>query len=173
MSNESPLALLVAKQAITEQLANYARAMDRCDHALGYSVFYADAEADYGDMFKGSGHGFVDWALRSHMTMLTHSHHISNMLIKVDGDWAASETCVTMMCRIAGADGALQDLRSIGRYVDRWQNREGQWRIAHRKYVHGFDDSWPVTRAAFPIEGRRDGEDISYGVFNAIRPPRA
>jgi hypothetical protein len=167
MIDETTLATLVTKQAITEQLVKYCRAMDRCDHALGCAVFHTDAEADYGEMFKGSGHGFVEFALRSHMSMLTHSHHISNVLIEVKT--AASETCVTMMCRVASADGARRDFRSIGRYVDQWETRDGEWRIARRRYVHGFDDSWPVTQASFPTDGRRDGDDISYRVFNALR----
>ena len=34
--------------------------MDRINDALGRSVFHADAVADYGAMFPGTGHGFIE-----------------------------------------------------------------------------------------------------------------
>ncbi len=149
---------------IAQQLANYARAMDRCDHALGYSVFHDNAPADYGAMFQGTGSGFVDFALEAHKGFLVHNHQISNFTIELNGDLAASETYVTMMGRI-DAGGVLHDMRSIGRYLDRWERRAGAWRIARRQYIHEFDDMWPVTRAAYPTLGRRDASDPSYAVL--------
>lgn len=150
---------------IAHQLAAYARAMDRCDHALGYSVFHENAPADYGTMYQGTGSGFVDFALEAHKGLLVHNHQISNVLIELDGDRAASETYVTMMARIDAGDGVLHDMRSIGRYLDRWEKRDGGWRIAQRQYLHGFDDMWPVTRAGYPIHECRDASDPSYAVL--------
>jgi hypothetical protein len=150
---------------IADQLARYARAMDRCDHALGYSIFHPGAGADYGAMYQGTGSGFVDFALAAHKGMLVHSHQISNLLIELDGDVAASETYVTMMARMDVA-GTLHDMRSLGRYLDRWEKREAVWRIAKRQYIHDFDDMWPVTRAGYAVQGRRDDSDSSYAVLN-------
>ncbi len=149
---------------IAQQLANYARAMDRCDHALGYSVFHENASADYGAMYQGTGSGFVDFALEAHKGLLVHNHQISNFTIELNGDLAGSEAYVTMTGRI-DASGVLHDMRSIGRYLDRWAKRAGAWRIAQRHYIHAFDDMWPVTRAAYPTLGRRDASDPSYAVL--------
>jgi hypothetical protein len=161
---DSNLSDVADRLEIAQQLAIYARAMDRCDHALGYSVFHENAPADYGSMFQGTGSEFVDFALKSHENFLVHNHQISNLLIELRGDQAGSETYVTMMARMEIA-GTPHDMRSLGRYIDRWEKRGGAWRIAHRQYIHEFDDMWPVTRAGYPIQGRRDGSDPSYAVL--------
>ena len=94
--SESAIVQLFAKQEITERLNDYCRAMDRIDDELGYSVFHPDATADYGAIFSGTGHGFIDWVHQAHAAMMATNHKISNISIRVDGDSAASETYVTM-----------------------------------------------------------------------------
>ena len=45
---------LLDRQAITEQIYRYCRAVDRLDIPLGHSVFHEDATADYGDsLYRG------------------------------------------------------------------------------------------------------------------------
>jgi hypothetical protein len=156
------LAAMSDRGEITDQLTRYCRAMDRCDHALGYSVFDETAVADYGAMYQGTGRGFVDFALAAHKGLLVHNHQISNILIAFDSGRANSETYVTMMARMDLGGGRLHDMRSLGRYIDRWTKREGAWRISHRRYIHEFDDNWPVTNARYPVAGRRDESDASY-----------
>lgn len=156
---------LLDKQAITEKLLDYCRAMDRIDLDLARSVFHPEAEADYGAMYTGTGYGFADFIGQVHPPMKAHSHHLSNVRITVDGDRAGSEAYVVVRMRTAGTDGALTDLVSHGRYVDRWERRDGTWRIAHRHYLHTMDDSVPVNRPMFPTAGSRDREDPSYEVL--------
>jgi hypothetical protein len=52
-----------------------------------------------------------------------------------------------------------------GRYVDRFERRDGEWKIADRVVVHEWSTLEPLT-AAFPgqrfVQGRRDGDDVSY-----------
>jgi len=159
--NETDLAALLDQAEITRQLTRYCRAMDRCDAALAYSVFAQNAVADYGTMYQGTGHGFVDFALQAHQALLVHTHQLGNCLIELAGEHAGSETYVTMTAR-ADAGGKLFDMRSLGRYVDRWAKRDGIWRITHRQYIHEFDDSWPVTAARYPSAGHRNRQDPSY-----------
>lgn len=164
------LAALSDRAEIADQLTRYCRAMDRCDHALGYSVFTETAIVDYGTMYQGTGSGFVDFALDAHKTLLVHTHQISNILIVLDHDHAGSEAYVTMTARLEIGHGKLQDMRSLGRYVDRWIKRENAWRISHRRYIHEFDDIWPVTNARYPISGRRDESDSSCAALTRARP---
>jgi hypothetical protein len=167
MADEKAIAELIAKQAIGEQLVRYCRAMDRCDHALGYSIFQEDAKVDYVGMFKGSGRGFVDYALDSHKAFLSHAHVLSNVLVELRGpDRAVSESYVTMTLRMKAEDGALRGMSTIGRYADHWEMRGGQWKIANRLFIVEFDDSWAVTDPMFQTLGKRyDTSDLSYGVF--------
>ena len=166
--SEPAIADLLAKQEITERLNDYCRAMDRIDDALGYTVFHSDAQADYGKIFKGTGHGFIDWVHQAHAGMIATNHKISNVSIRVDGDSAASETYVTMHGLTNGEGDGLVQMSSIGRYLDRWEKRDGAWRISRRRYVNTMDEARPVGPLMYPTEGARDLSDPSYDLLGAI-----
>jgi hypothetical protein len=153
---------LLDKQAITEVLYQYARSMDRLDRELGYSVFWPEATADYHEqMFQGTGHGFIDMVMEGHLLYEAHSHQFTNILIRLNGDSAESETYGDVTLRRRDPDGTLVDSRNLGRYVDRWERRDGEWRILHRQYLHDFDQSGPSS-GDFVTTGRRDRIDASY-----------
>src|SRR4051812_16278792 len=133
------LQVLLDKQAITEVIYNYGRSMDRLDRELGYTVFWPEATADYSEqMFVGSGHGFVDMVMQAHLGFLSHSHQFSNILITVNGNTATSETYGDVTLRRQDESGQFLDIRNLCRYVDRWEKRNGEWRILGRKYLHDF-----------------------------------
>jgi len=166
--NDDALQQLLAKQEITERLHDYVRAMDRIDDELGRSVFHPDAPADYGTMYQGTGHGFIDFVHLAHEAMLVHTHQLGSVSIRVDGEHAVSEAYVTVTLRRRAPDGALLDTRSLGRYLDRWEKRGGRWAISARSYVHEMDDCIPVREAGFATDGRRDRSDPSYALFASI-----
>lgn len=163
--NEAALAELLAKQEITERLHQYCRAMDRIDDDLGRGVFHADAVADYGTMFQGTGYGFIDFVHESHIGMLVHAHHLSNILIKVDGDRAGSEAYVHVVLRSKGEGGTLMQITGHGRYIDAWEKRDGAWRIAHRRYIQAMDEVRAVGTTMYDTDGARDRTDPSYEVL--------
>ena len=156
---------LLAKDAIRERLHDYVRAMDRMDDDLARSVFHADAPADYGAIYQGTGHGFVDFVHTAHERALVHTHQLGSIGIAVDGDHAVSETYVTVTLRFSSPEGRLLDSRACGRYVDRWERRDGRWAISQRRYLHEMDDLAPVTQAQYGAEGKRDGSDPSHAAF--------
>lgn len=172
MSDADTVEELLAKQAIAERLAIYARGADRIDADLIRSVFHPDAVADYGAMFSGTGWGFADFIAQVHPPMQTHSHHLSNVLVTVDGDHAGSECYVIAQFRVADGDGGLQGGVSYGRYVDRWERRDGEWRIGHRRYLHSHDEFRPIQAPRFPTAGARSPEDPSYDVLADPRGSR-
>ncbi len=158
------LQALVDKQAITETLYDYARAMDRLDRDLGYACFHPDAKADYGaQMHQGTGHGFVDMCMAAHPYFLSHSHQFSNIRIWLDGpDHARSETYGDVTLRRVDESGQTIDSRNLGRYIDRWEKRSGEWRIADRIFVLDFDQTGPAVGSMFQTLGKRDRTDPSY-----------
>ncbi len=164
-----PLAALRAKDAIRERLHDYVRAMDCIDDDLGRSVFHPDAPADYGAIYQGTGHGFIDFVHAAHVGMLAHQHQLGSIGIVVDGERAASEAYVTVTLRMRSLEGVLQDSRSHGRYLDQWEQRNGRWAISSRRYVHLFDDLYPVHLQQFVTEGSRDREDPSYALLAGRR----
>jgi hypothetical protein len=94
--------------------------------------------------------------------MRTHTHHLSNIAITVAGDRAGSECYVIVRARTIGADGAVHDTVSHGRYVDEWERRDGEWRIGHRRYLHSLDEIVAVAISLFEPGGSRGPEDPSY-----------
>jgi hypothetical protein len=171
--DERALTALLAKQEITEAIYRYCRAMDRIDDALGYSVWHDDAVADYGAMFQGTGHGFIDFVHTAHQQLPVHSHQVANILIEVDGDQATSESYVTATFSLADDQGVMRVASSTGRYIDRWAKRDGRWAIAHRRYVHDFDEGWVSGGLLYPTQGRVDQGDPSYDILTQTPGARA
>jgi hypothetical protein len=163
--DQSAFADLIAKQEITETIYKYCRAMDRMDNELGRSVFHPDAIADYGEVFQGTGHGFVEFVYDIHATLLVHQHLIGNILIRVEGDRAFSESYVTVTVRSKPPGKPLFETRSCGRYVDSWEKRDDRWAISHRTYLHEMDEMTPVQASQYRRCGRRDRGDPSYSAL--------
>jgi hypothetical protein len=150
------------KQAITEQLANYCRAVDRLDIPLGHAVFHEDGTADYGaDLFQGSGRGVIDFICASHLHTINHSHQICNSIVALDGDSAGSETYFHSATRIV-QDVKLIQIRVWGRYLDAWSRREGRWAIDRRRTIFDFDETRDVALTERHEQGARDHSDPSY-----------
>jgi SnoaL-like domain len=156
---------LTDHEAITDQLYRYCRAMDRIDHELGYAVWHDDGTADYGpDIFQGTARGFVDHVCAQHAQTLAHSHQMSNIVIELDGDKAASESCVTANLRI-NREGRLMQITVWSRYIDTWSKRAGRWAIDHRFTINDFDEQREVAPLRPTTRGSRDRNDPSYGVL--------
>jgi hypothetical protein len=155
------------RQAIADLLYRYCRSMDRRDAELGYTVWHDDATVDYGpDVYVGSGRGFIDWVTEEHLKFTTHSHQITNIIIELDGDRAASEAYVTVALRFM--DGAeLQQITGLGRYLDKWSRRDGRWAIDRRVMLMDLDEIRTVTPLNGGLKGSRDRQDASYGFLAA------
>jgi SnoaL-like domain len=168
-----------AKQAITEALYRYCRAMDRIDPELAKTVWHADATLDYGDLFKLSAAEYTASIEAMHASFDATHHQVGNILIDVEGDRATSEAYVTARCWNFLDSGELKELIAIGRYCDRWSCRNGHWAIDHRHFVLDMMYSWVPPRVPVPtgnvadrnrdaIEGRRGVADPSHELVGAI-----
>jgi len=158
---------LLAKQAITEQIYTYCRALDRMDRPAALAVWHDDGLADYGSIFKGTGAGFVDWVFEGHKRLASHSHQITNILIEVGDGVAASESYVIASLR--SDDGAAASETIVrGRYADRWSYRNGRWAIEERTYVHDFDAVLSDVQSSIVGWGKRDESDPSHAVMAAV-----
>jgi hypothetical protein len=153
------------RQAITDLIYRYCRSMDRRDAPLGYTVFHDDAVTDYGEgFFSGSGHGFIDWVTELHASFTTHSHQITNIILELDGDRAASESYAIVALRRMDGDQLVQ-ITGWCRYLDRWSRRAGRWAIDKRKLIMDLDEVRPVVPLTAAPYGARDKSDPSYDLF--------
>jgi hypothetical protein len=140
---------LLAERAIRRRLLDYCRGIDRCDAELVASVYWPDATDDHG-AYRGSGVDFGRYAtekLREHAEAT--SHLIGDSIFDVESDDVVLvETPVWAVHRCRDADGEFVE-RFGGRYLDRFERRDGEWRIADRLVTHDWDVKERIERA-FP-----------------------
>ena len=166
-----PIQDVIDKQAITELIYTYCRAVDRLDIALGHSIWHEDGYADYGaDYYQGPGRGVIDTICEHHLGLASHSHQVSNILINLDGDDAGSESYVTGSMQME-RDGKTMQIGVWGRYLDRWQRRAGKWGLLHRVVTFDHQEVREVqTMPGHGIASARSGDDPSYAVLRGGRP---
>ena len=158
--------VITNKLAITEVLARYCRAVDRLDRNLALSVWHPDGTANYLGIFTGTGSAFIDFCFTAHLTYSAHSHQVTNAIITLDGESAASEAYVTARLRSIPKLGVAFDTIVCGRYIDRWSCRRGAWAIDHRIFVTDIHSVLEVASGVEPPESRRDTTDPSYQWMN-------
>ena len=165
------LQLLLDRVAIEDCLLRYCHAVDRCDPELLRSVYWPDATDDH-VFWKGNAEDFVEFCmpiLRSRDQTL---HAIGNVLVRIDGDEARVQSYYRAYERLRRKDATANDVTMYGRYLDRMEKREGEWRIAERKVVLDYwriwDDSCDWERGLFGTRvevGKRGDEDPSAALF--------
>jgi len=150
MSDDTFLAELRAREEIRDAMARYARGIDRRDEALVRSAYHPDSVDEHGFGLAGSGwdiaalvrrdgNGFPDEVIAS-------THFLGQHLIEVDGERATSEVYfLATMRSVGGPDGVALDQISAGRYLDRWERRDGEFKIAQRTVVYDWLRTDPVT----------------------------
>jgi hypothetical protein len=164
----SRLQELLDKQDITEVLYRYSRGMDRQDRALVRSCYHDDAIDLHGG-FAGSVEKFLDWAVAYHAEQKLHQHLITNITIELDGDTAHVESYYVFYGSYPEPDDTLAV--AGGRYVDRFEHRDGRWAIADRVCTAEWradatqTHRWPVvdsSRLVEDVTASRDRDDVSY-----------
>ncbi|MBW1901552.1 MAG: nuclear transport factor 2 family protein [Deltaproteobacteria bacterium] len=154
---------LIVKQEIRDVLSRYCRGLDRMDKEMAYSVWHDDATALYYDMYEGTGHGFIDWVWVAHGGMQCHSHQITNVLTRVDGDKAVSEAYVSLVLwTMPSDDGKQMEIAVRGRYLDRWSLRDNKWAIDHREFVTATHTLRHLTKGPVSDKSTRDMTDASF-----------
>lgn len=164
------LLALLDKQACSELVYRLARAIDRCDADALRSVFHADATDDHGS-FTGSASDFIPWVLGVLAGMRQTQHLITNVLVDVAGDFARGESYFLAQHSVP-AEGDTENFVTVaGRYLDRFERRDGEWRIAHRSAVYDWSNSassseiWDRAKSSVQSFGKRGQADASYAHF--------
>jgi hypothetical protein len=138
---------MLDKHCIREVLARYARGIDRADGALLASCYHPDAIEEHGGTFTGNARSYIEQAIPKVMQMGPMQHLLGNCYIRLDGDVAHVETYVWTFARVARSDGTDCDTFTGGRLLDRFERRDGHWKIAHRRTVFDWNRDVP------PAEG--------------------
>ncbi|TAL01480.1 MAG: nuclear transport factor 2 family protein [Rhodospirillaceae bacterium] len=171
VNNAAGLQLLLDRVAIEDVLVRYCHAVDRCDADLLRTVYWPDATDDH-IFWKGNAEAFVDFCIPILKTRDQTMHAISNILIRIDGNEARVQCYFHAYERLRRKDGTSNDITMDGRYLDRMEKRNGEWRIADRKCVMDWwriwDDSCDWNRGVFGQKfepGKRGDADFSATLF--------
>lgn len=129
---------LMDREAIRECMFRYCRGIDRQDEEALRSAYWPDATDRHGP-YHGPATGFIDWAMTKLATDGERSvHSISNLSIALAGTQAAVETYFMALQRDRDAAGVSREVFLAGRYVDRFEKRGDEWRIAARTVVYDW-----------------------------------
>lgn len=157
----SQLDTLIAKDEITDALARYCRGVDRLDAELVRSAYHEDATDDHGYTQVSTGWDLANLCDRDNpdgfpKEWTSTTHQLTNVLIRVDGDHASSESYFYATMRFDhGSD--RYNLVSVGRYIDKWERRDGgMFKIVSRVVVtdrietHAVPGLWPGPDSDVP-----------------------
>lgn len=141
---------LLDKQACLDVIHRYGRTQDWLDDAGHQTVFWPDADVDFG-FFKGSGEDFVTTVMAHEREVPRRWHLCTSAMVQLDGNKARAE-CYGIAVGAREVDGVLQDSMFGGRYLDELEKRDGEWRISKRTYIldwsHQFPDALEKTTGA-------------------------
>ncbi len=155
---------LLAEAEIKEVHLRYCRANDRRDEELMRSCFHKDAVIELHESLSVDAFIALGREILSKYTVTW--HNTGNQLVEVDGDAAWAEHYTISSHRIAAGDsGPDRDFVASGRYVDRMERRDGDWRIARRMMIVDFTRTDPLPPAEPGLGtsgGARDRSDPSY-----------
>jgi len=158
---------LIDRQKIHDCIVRYCSGVDRFDREMVRGVYHADAMDDHG-AFVGPVEAFIDWAFAYHAKYQhTHKHYVLNHRCELDGDTAHTETYWLFSGKNQIGPGLTL---SGGRYIDRFEKRDGRWAIAARKCViewNGALGEFPMPQEALDAYAAtgvasRDKNDPSY-----------
>ena len=173
-ARDARLDALIAKDEIRQLIVTYARGLDRCDVEIMKSVFHEDAVFEHATHFKGSALEFCEHAVALLRTLGEQQHFICNQTIELNGDKARSETYGFALHRcVDPANGQRFDNLMGARLLDRYERRNGVWKIVHRQTVVDWNNDIELSEtwakgamgdAEMPAEyrGRKDANDPSY-----------
>ena len=167
---------LIARLEIEDVLCRYARGVDRRDWALVKECYHPDAIDQHGE-FVGDPDAFIEWVSERHASVPFSMHFLGNCLFEFESpDLAIVETYFIALQRRTTA-AASPDCKPTGtdyevfaRYCDRFERREGAWRIAARQVVYDSTSTRPSTahlRELVGVLGRRDRADPIYRMTTA------
>lgn len=169
---EKRITEVINRHEIWQVIQRYGRGLDRIDVELTRSCYFEDAVDDHG-IFIGLRDEFIEWANGTTRNFKECHHGVMNHYCELDGDAAYCETYYLFI----GVSSDPPHLLSMGRYIDHFQRRDGEWRIASRvdineKLFDLQDSSLGLTGIGSIAVDRvqptgRDRNDVSYH-----RPPR-
>lgn len=165
-----PVQRLLDKQEIAEVLYRRARAGDRSDADLAHACYHPGATERHG-MFDGTAAEFIDVVSftkpKPGSPIKGMMHVITNILCDfADDTHAFVESYHVAWCQMTDDT----DAEIGGRYLDKFEKRDGRWAIVHRDVIFDWSRVEPETEKFWEkhpakpfLFGKRGADDPLYG----------
>jgi SnoaL-like domain len=157
-----PMTELEIRSAIENALHSYCRGIDRLHGASIAAAFHPGATLIDYSSHNLSIEAFVEHAVAALASrFVATQHRISNITIVREGDHALVETYVHAT-HIEVADDAKRLHTFVGRYIDRFEERDGEWKIAKRTLRNDWSNVTALGEAmsgAYVPSGRGESPD--------------
>ncbi len=134
----------LAKQDIHAITMGQARYIDRGDKEMLDSLWHPGATVNVG-VFEGPAAEFTEMIVGFTADRPAMSHNVANEWIEVRGDHAISESYLIAYSKVPDENGGYIDNFVGGRYLDRFEKRDGEWKCTHRTFVMDWETNEPTT----------------------------
>ncbi len=164
---ERKIQYLSDRQEILDCIARNARGCDRHDPEMLSGCYHEDGIDEHGEKHINPGPRYHEWANQVHSRgSLQNMHNITTHSCEIDGDIAHADSYVIGL--FFNADGETARILA-GRYIDRLERRDGEWRISLRRCTLEVGmvadarimNSDYLREMGF-LKGLRNREDVSY-----------
>ncbi|MEU4311434.1 nuclear transport factor 2 family protein [Nocardia sp. NPDC024068] len=137
------IATVLAHARIRDCIVRLARGEDRRDAALVKDAFWPDATVDFG-IFDGTFDQYLNWVIPGSPAIVVTQHLLGQTSIDLRDAVALSETQVIAYHRL---DTGAEHRDSVlgGRYLDRFEWRDGRWRIGKRIMLYDWAQDQGVS----------------------------
>jgi hypothetical protein len=139
-STTEQLKAFLDREQIRERIVRLARGEDRRSADIISACYWPDAATDYG-VFQGSFKEYLAWVVPGAEAIKNTQHVLGQSVIDLEAASARVETQVISYHRVDIGQGDL-DTCVGGRYLDRFEKRDGDWRIAHRTMLYDWYQDW-------------------------------
>ncbi|HEX4376069.1 MAG TPA: nuclear transport factor 2 family protein [Steroidobacteraceae bacterium] len=162
------LQALLERDRIRQCIIRLARGEDRRDAAMISASYWPDSVTDYG-VFAGTFAQYLAWVVPGSPALPVTQHVLGQSYVELKGSTVALvETHCTSYHRVK-MENEDRDTVVGGRYLDRFENRGGAWRIARRTMLYdwyhdfGVSIDWSRGIMGLPLSaghfsGRADGD---------------
>lgn len=151
MSMETAVQELLDKQAIQELVARYSRTLDWLDDQGQADCYWPEAPVDYG-FFKGTAAEFVPVVMAVERSTGRRWHMLAPLSVKLTSATTAEGEVYGIavgLMRPADSEPYRGNMYG-GRYLDTYEKRADEWRIASRRYIMDWTMPMPDQPDASP-----------------------
>ena len=165
MAKVKDIESVLAEQAVRKAATCYSRGVDRSDLELMKSAFHSDAVVRYGS-YDGHYEQFCKDVVSGQSGMEYTTHTVVNEYYDIDAANNSGKGEIYVLAFLSAGDS---EYLVAGRYVDKYDSRDGDWRISFRQYIYDWSRTSDYSGSdpnslfeALTYRGKHTMDDLSY-----------